>query len=268
MSLKPELVRPLTSRPYLSNNMLNSSNLIKKTERSLFAEIKNEAGKITEEDLLKLKKERQILLQEKQILKAKITRFEDLAKRSKNQPIGERSSTRSKIIENSLQKQIENLERMIEGKKSEINMILGSDSAVVISELQEESKMYHMEIIRLENEKIKAEADYNDSLLKLEYSGVMYTEKNLNSYESKLSQLQRDVEIQKEKNQKLRKKIEIMKAVENDSQILESQQRVKKQIEATKGKIHEEKMRIKEIEGKIEQSKKAIYSQIKNTNTI
>ena len=90
-----------------------------------------------------MKREKQNLIQERCLLKAKIVRLNSKAKHPRQ------ATQVSGIQLNSLEKEIRQVEQMTASKRSEIALIKLSDRAAIVDELQEECLMLHMELIRM-----------------------------------------------------------------------------------------------------------------------
>ena len=105
---------------------------------------------IINDDLSILKKEKQNLIQEKTLLKAKILRFTNKNKQFKK-PLPKLG------IQNSLEKELTQIEQLMAEKRAEIALIKRSDISAHVQELQEECILLYMEIKRLELEKDESE---------------------------------------------------------------------------------------------------------------
>lgn len=247
MSSKPELVRPVA----VKSQAKYVADREKRYEHQNNFISKKDAQKLTQEDIIDLKREKHNLMQEKNILKAKITRYSDLARRP-NPPQSarrdNRTSSRNQIIANSLQKQIESLTQVIASKRSETHQLCTSDRAVIITELQEEAKMLYMEIIRLNEAKRATDIQYKEAQHKLQQIRTLYSESVLNEQNKMIKNLERDIDAQRERNSKIRQKILQMKDQQRDKQYISISEKIAKQIEEVKQNIREERQAIKNID--------------------
>lgn len=270
MTTRAELVRPFSQR-VVSLGVKIPTEREKKCEREQFAAIKREKNLISQDEIMDLKREKQNLAQERNMLKAKITRFSDLAKRP-NQPstMNPRSKTQSRnaIIANSLQKQIDSLTQMIAAKRSETQQILYSDRAVQINELQEESIMLYSEIVRLQNEKKEIDSQYKEAAQQLQQIKTHYSESVLNEQHKMIKNLEKEIALQQQRNETIRHKIISMKREQNDETFISANEKTQKQIAEMKEKIRIEKQAIKQIDQETEEMRKNHAIELKKLQNV
>lgn len=149
-----------------------------------------------------MKREKQNLIHEKCLLKAKIVRLNSKAKRPYQQP------QVSGIQLNSLEKEIRQVEQMTAAKRSEIALIKLSDRAAIIDELQEECLMLHMEIIRLSKQKSDAEKQRKETYKKLVSAQEEFSKDVLSNQMKEIACLKREIAVQKQRNAVIARKLQ------------------------------------------------------------
>ena len=157
-SARPELIRPF-SHKNPPNSARAPEDRSMYAARNQFTAIKRSSENITTDDIVNLKREKQNLLQERTLLKAKLARFADINRHPKD-------AGRNQQIANSLERQVRTLEQLTASKRAEIAQLIYSDRAAVITELQEESKMLHLELMRLKKTKQETEQELRQDLAK------------------------------------------------------------------------------------------------------
>ena len=233
--IKPTITRPQTSRPLPQN------------DRDLFAlraqlnAIKREP--ITQEEILNLKLEKQRLLEERTRIKTKITHFAD---KSKKPP-----SVRSKQVQQSLERQIKTLESMVEERKEQLHSIIYSDRAAEITELQEESKILALEIIRLQQSKKDSQSELKNAEVRVGYMNNEYSDEKLMKRKKKVLELEQSILAQTDRNDRLRQDIELLKEQQKEREESEENQKLLEEIQKLKDQIQEEKRAIQEIDDEI-----------------
>ncbi|OHT13961.1 hypothetical protein TRFO_15728 [Tritrichomonas foetus] len=233
MNGKPEVVRPFSSR--------NPPNSARQNDmyaaRNQMNAIKNSREPITIDEIISLKREKQNLTQERYILKAKIARFSDATKRP-NPP------NRNIQIANSLEKQVKTLEQLVAAKKQEIADLIYSDRAALVTELQEESKMLHLESNRLKKLKQDTEAELKKLSLELEEACEKYSPQVLNRQGKAIRGVEKEIEMQKARNDKIQKKIDDAIKAQEEQKLQEKHENLQKQIDSLKQKIRQEQNEI------------------------
>ena len=250
MSARAELVRPFSQRN-ITLGVKIPTDKEKKFEREQFAAIKRDKNLISQDEIIELKRERQNLIQERNMLKAKITRFSDLAKRP-SQPSTtnprSRAPSRNTIIANSLQKQIDSLTQMIAQKRTETQQIMTSDRAVQIRELQEEALMLYSEIVRLQEEKKNVDAQYKEASDQLHQIKTHYSETVINDQAKMIKNLEKEISLQQQRNDMIRHKITLLKQEQKDETFVSASDKMQRQIQNMKDKIKAERQAIKQLD--------------------
>ncbi|EAX97549.1 hypothetical protein TVAG_006800 [Trichomonas vaginalis G3] len=266
MSARGELIRPFSTRqPHSSARLLTDKE--QRAEREQFELIKQAKEKISIEEIMELKREKQNLIQERNILRAKITRFADLAKRTNsNGSINPRNrgKSRNAIIANTLQNQIDSLTRQIAQKRSETQQLMFSDKAVEITELQEEAKMLFMEAMRLEREKKEVELQYKEAQENLERINANYSSSVIAEQSKQINQLEKEISLQRQRNEILRSKISAIKEEQKTKSYIDATEKVKNKIEEIKKKIQAEKEAIRALDQETELVKIAHKERMEN----
>ena len=209
-----------------------------------------------------LKKEKQNLIQEKSLLKAKIVRLTNKAKRPRQSP-----QKFNIQYSNSLEKELRQAEQLTAAKRSEIALIKLSDRAAIVDELQEECLMLHMELIRMKKQKIEAEKQRKEAYKKLVNAQEEYSKEVLANQKKEIAHYIKEIAAQKQRNfaiaLKLQKKEEardvpdertiVMKtSVESIEKSIQQEEEETKQIEEEIKQVTEEQTkRIKELEERL-----------------
>lgn len=250
MSARGELIRPFSSRqPYSSTRLLSDKE--QRAEREQFELIKQAKDKISVEEIMELKREKQNLIQERNMLRAKITRFSDLAKKSNSNVTvnpRNRGKSRNTMIANSLQRQIDSLTQQIAQRRSETQQLIISDKAVEITELQEEAKMLYMESMRLEREKKEVENEYREAQLTLEKINANYSSAVISEQAKQIKNLEKEISLQRQRNEILRTKISAIKEEQKDKAYIDATEKVKQKIEEVKKKIQMEREEMRKLD--------------------
>jgi chromosome segregation ATPase len=247
MSVKPELVRPVAQRhPPNSARMANGTDLY--ISRNQFTAIKNSRESLTTDDIMNLKREKQNLIQERSLLKARLQRYANFNRHPK--PPG-----RNQQIANSLEQQVKTLEQLTAAKRAEIAQLIYSDRAAVISELQEESKMLHLELMRLRKSKQESEASLREVTAQLKEACEKYSPAVLARQDKTIKSLEKEIATQRAKNDTIKEKVAQMKAEQENSQYQEQNMKVHKQIDSLKAQIKQEQQEIAAIDQQMAQMK-------------
>ena len=247
MSQRPEVFRPLGRR-----KTPNSARVRRDTEglysaRSQFTAIKNSRESLTTDDIVNLKREKQNLLHERSILKAKLARYANFNRHSK-------APGRNQQIANSLERQVKTLEQLTAAKRAEIAQLIYADRAAVITELQEESKMLHLELMRLRKAKKETEAELDEISHQLEDSCTRYSPEVLSRQHQTIKGLEKEIAQQRARNDKIREKVETMRQEREDKE-KGANSEIQKQIDDLKAKIRKEQQEIQAIDKQMEQMK-------------
>lgn len=237
---KPEVVRPLSVR-----NPPNSSrgNDMYSARNQLNA-IRNSREPITIDDIINLKREKQNLTQERYLLKAKLARFTDVSRRPN-------TAKRDIQIANSLEKEVRTLENLTAAKRAEINDLIYSDRAAQVTELQEESKMLHLESLRLKRAKLDTEAEIKQLSADLESTCEKYSPQVLTKQQKQIKAIEKEIKMQNEKNESIQKKIDEAKKNQEEQKLEEKSKELQKQINDLKQQIKNEQDQIKKLDNEM-----------------
>lgn len=237
---KPEVVRPLSVR-----NPPNSSrgNDMYSARNQLNA-IRNSRDPITIDDIINLKREKQNLTQERYLLKAKLARFNEISRRPN-------TAKRDVQIANSLEKQVQTLENLTAAKRAEINDLIYSDRAAQVTELQEESKMLHLESLRLKRAKLDTEAEIKQLTAELESTCEKYSPQVLTRQHKQIKAVEKEIKLQNKKNEDIQKKIDEAKRYQEEQKLEEKKEELQKQINELKQKIRNEQDQIKKLDNEM-----------------
>lgn len=215
---RPEVVRPFSGRKPMSarsNDMYSA--------RNQFNAVRNSREPITIEDIISLKREKQNLTQERYLLKAKLARFSDASRRP-NPP------NRNIQISNSLEKEIKTLETLMSAKKEEINELIYSDRASMVTELQEESKMLTLESQRLKKVKVDTEAELKRLSMQLEEACEKYSPQVLSNQNRIIKQLEKKIKQQTDRNNEIQKNIDDTKRQFEEQNLQQKHDELEKRI--------------------------------------
>jgi hypothetical protein len=247
MAAKPEVVRPFPQR-----HAPNSARIANGTDlysaRNQFTAIKNARESLTTDDIVNLKREKQNLIQERSLLKARLARYANFNRHPK--PPG-----RNQQIANSLEQQVRTLEQLTAAKRAEIAQLIYSDRAAVISELQEESKMLHLEIMRLKKTKQEAEASLREVSTELKDAQEKYSPTVLSRQDKIIKQLEKEIAAQRGRNELIKEKVAQMRAEQAGMQHQEENSKVHQQIDSLKAQIRQEQQEIAALDQQMAQMK-------------
>jgi vacuolar-type H+-ATPase subunit I/STV1 len=247
MSARPPVLRPITQhQPPNSARQANGTDIY--ISRNQFTAIKNSRESLTTDDITNLKREKQNLIQERSLLKARLARYANFNRHPK--PPG-----RNQHIANSLEQQVRTLEQLTAAKRAEIAQLIYSDRAAVISELQEESKMLHLELMRLRKSKQESEASLRDVTAQLKEACEKYSPAVLARQDKTIKNLEREIAAQRAKNDTIKEKVAQMKAEQEDSQYQEQNMKVHRQIDSLRSQIKQEQQEIAAIDQQMAQMK-------------
>ena len=244
-SARPELIRPFSNRNG-PNSARGSEDRSMYAARNQFTAIKRSSENITTDDIVNLKREKQNLLQERTLLKAKLARFSDLNRHPKD-------AGRNQQIANSLERQVRTLEQLTASKRAEIAQLIYSDRAAVITELQEESKMLHLELMRLKKTKQETEQELREVSSELEEACKKYSPSVLSRQQKKIKQLEREISNQQARNEKLQVKIENMEKEQQENKYDDVNAKIQRQIDEIKSQIRYEQQAISELDKQMSQ---------------
>ena len=227
-------------RPYTTNGRGIVSRSYMKSDQSQSIPLR------LSDEISILKKEKQNLIQEKSLLKAKIVRLTNKAKRP-------RQSTQKFNIQysNSLEKELRQAKQMTAAKRSEIALIKLSDRAAIVDELQEECLMLHMELIRMKKQKIEAEKQRKEAYKKLVNAQEEYSKEVLEKQKKEIAHYIKEIATQKQRNfaiaLKLQKKEEAKDVPDERTRVIQNS------VDAIDKSIKQEEEETKQIQEEIQQ---------------
>ena len=152
------------------------------------------------DDLTILKREKQNLIQEKSLLKAKIVRMNSINKHP-------RQHIANLAVQNSLEKEVRQIEQITASKRAEIALIKASDRAAVIEELQEECLMLYMEIKRVQKLKKETETNRKNVSEQLKKAKELYSPEIISMQQKEIEYLQNEIKKQADRNAIIRDKL-------------------------------------------------------------
>lgn len=234
--------RPLLKVPFTQKKLIIPT-------RSSYQEARKNMNFITTEDVNTAKNRRNLLLQQKFDIMAHIARIE-------NSKCHKKSDNQNLMIVASINQQIASYNQLIQEKKDQINEILNSEIAASISEVQEESKIYHLELVRLKMEKGDIEKEIEKSQKRLQELLDDYSPRQLWVREKDLEDI-RSVVYKKEKS------VRHLENPEADNEILKQKKErqemeaklrkeLNKKIKETKNEIQKENRKINRIKKRLE----------------
>lgn len=244
--MNKKLIKPFSKRPQTARAPPSCDKELYSLRAQLNS-IKKEP--ISSDDIIKLKLEKQRLLEEKTRLKTKITHFSDKSKKP--------APVRSKQVQQSLERQIKTLEALVEERKEELQAIINSDKAAEISELQEESKILMLEIIRLQNSKKESEQELKKAEERVDFMNSEYSDSNLIKRKKNVLELEKEIIAQTDRNERLRQDIALLKEQQKQREESEENQKLLDEIAKIKEKINEEKKAIKDLDSEIDSTRRS-----------
>ena len=181
------------------------------------------------------------------MLKAKLVRYANFTRHPK-------ALTPSQPVATSLERRVRALEQVSAEREAEIASLVYSDRAAVITELQEESKMLHLELMRVQLKRQQTDNDIADLSQQLEEAIAKYSPDALAKQQQTIKQLQREIAQQRLRNDKIREKVDALKK-ERESREGGMSTHVKKQVDEIKAKIRREQQEIADIDKQMEAMK-------------
>ncbi|EAY22915.1 hypothetical protein TVAG_076620 [Trichomonas vaginalis G3] len=212
--------------------------------RSSYQEARKNMNYITSEDVITVKNKRNLLLQQKYEIITHIARYEDSKCHKK-------SDAQNQRIVDSVSQQIESYKAMIQEKKDQINELVNSETAASISETQEESKIYHLELVRLKMIKGDIESEIESAQKHLAELVSDYSPRSLWIREKDLEEL-RNVVRKREKD------VHHLEFPDEGNEILQKK----------KEKLEQEKKQRKELMKKIKEVRNSIKAENRKINRI
>ena len=203
---------------------------------------------ITSNDITALKKELNSLTQQKTMLKAKIQRLNDTLK-------NHRPRAANQQMLNQLKSEMKKVEQYNENRRQEISAIMMSDLAAEITEQQQESLLLYQEINRIMKRKKEATKELENITEQLDAANKQYNEENLKVALNKVAMLQKEIETQEQRNEKLRAQIEEAEEEKSRAEI-ESDENLQREVALLEQKIQAEQATAADLDKEIEETKK------------
>lgn len=234
---RPKVVRPRRTAPHSARVRRGESLVTARTP----------TDSLTTDDITRLKREKQELLQERCMLKAKLVRYENFTRHPK-------ALARTQPVAVGLERRIKELEEISGQLDAEIAELVYSDRAAVVTELQEESKMLHLELMRIRTKRQETETEIADLSQQLEDACTKYSPEALARQQQTIKSLQREIAQQRARNDKIREKVEGIKR-ERESREGGMSTQVKRQVDEIKARIRKEQQEIADIDKEMEKMK-------------
>ena len=194
-----------------------------------------------------LKREKHNLIQEKSLLKAKITRLIDITKHPN------KYNPKQNSDQNSLEKEYKQVEQLSAYKRAEIASLNCSDLAAIVNELQEECLMYHMELIRVKQEKSQTDQELKQVTKQLQEAKIQFHPDLEKKQKRIIRELEKQITEQKLRNGKIKAKLD-----DKENEILDNKQDeatliVQKTIQDLQQKIIDSQNEIQRIDDEMRQ---------------
>jgi hypothetical protein len=247
MSAKPELIRPFPQR-YTPTSARGAALTDVSSIRNRFASLQNSGESFQPDDILNLKREKQNLIQERHLLKAKLARYANFNHHPKL--LGHNQQ-----IANTLEHQVRTLEQVTAAKRAEVAQLIHSDRSAVITELQEESKVLHLELMRLKKEKREIEHSFRDVSVELKEASQTYSPEALVHHNKTVKSLEKEIEEQSARNDQIKEKVAQIKDERRSTQNQNPNGKVARRIESIKSQIKQEKNEIADLDQQLAQMK-------------
>ncbi|EAY00502.1 hypothetical protein TVAG_317870 [Trichomonas vaginalis G3] len=235
------LIKPVTRRAPLTARSLPSCERDLYKFRNQLNAIRKQKDPPTSDAIYELKVEKQRLIEERDLLKVKITRY---AEKSKTKP----APVRNAQIKKSLERQIKSLEDIVQGKKEELHAILTSDKAAQITEYQEELKILYLEVQRLKNSKKEAEIDLKDADDKVQAINSQFSDEVLLKRRRVIRALEKEILKHNNRNERLRNDLEILNQQHQEREESSENNKLKEQILELRKQIKQEKEAIENLQ--------------------
>ena len=194
-----------------------------------------------------LKREKHNLIQEKSLLKAKISRLIDITKHPN------RYNPNQKSDQNSLEKEYKQVEQLSAYKRAEIASLNASDLAAIVNELQEECLMLHMELIRVKQEKGQTDQELRQVTKQLQEAKLQFHPDLEKKQKKIIHELERQITDQKMRNGKIKAKLDCKENELLDNKPDEATMIVQKTIQDLEQKIRNSQLEIERIDDEMKQ---------------
>ena len=217
--------------------------------RKQFNDVRRKKNQITIEEINQLKNKKHIIEQERRELIAKIGRYEFSR-------FHKPTDSQNKQVAESVEQQIEAYRKLIEETKQKIETVLESDLTSSIIEVQEESKIMHLELVRLQEQKHKLQQELKEAQTKLDDCLFLYTPRQLFIKERQLQ----DYKTQVKKKEKAVYILEHPEAAnqsyktqqEHEKQEEERRKDLLKRIKKENREIRKENKKIEKLQSKVQ----------------
>jgi uncharacterized sporulation protein YeaH/YhbH (DUF444 family) len=200
--------------------------------RIQFTAIKNAPDPVTRDDIVNLKREKQNLIREGVLLRAKLGRY--AASNRHVKPPG-----RNQQIANSLEREVGKLTELAASKRAQIAKLVYSDRAATITELQEESKMLYLELLRLRRVAQEAKAGLRQISAQRQHAAEKCSPAAVARQEAQIRSLERDLAVQRSTNDAIREKIAAQELDESEQESATTRQTIKRLREQVRKEQHE-----------------------------
>ena len=244
----------ISSRPQLILPFQNAKLISAKpsTSRATFAQIQKNKDSLTTDEIVNIKKQKQMLLNERSMIIAKIARYEQL-------PIHKPNDGQNKRIADALEDDIKQLREIIQEKRNDIENVTFSDTACSITEAQEETKILHLELVRLSDIKGNTMSEIEEAQKKLDELTALYSPQKLWTMERDLDDLRKTVDAKVLSVDKLEFPEKYSKLVRESNMREQEENQLRKEllkkIKAMKAKCNDERKKISSLEKELNNTK-------------
>ena len=180
---KPSFVQPIRQKKQVY------------ASRQRYVDVRRRKDYITIDEINQLKNRKHIIEQQKKELIARIGRYEFARFHTP-------TDSQNKQIATSVEQQVQAWRKMIAERKKQIEEVASSDLAATVTEIQEESKIMHLELVRLQEQKHNLQEELKDAQNKLDDFLYLYTprqiylkDKELKEYKAVVKKKERAVYV-------------------------------------------------------------------------
>ena len=198
---------------------------------------------ITEEEIFIMRQELEALLREKSLLKNKIMKLMN-NEQSKN--------GFENFHKRSIENEIEELQKYIRKKNDEMENLQNSEPAAQVTEMQEEIVILYEEMQRLNEMKRQIDAMVKDATANLDQTIKAFSPEALSRNSKTIHNLQKQIEIQKQKNQQARENLEKKENEPNTEEIEHAKYVMESSIKILEQSIQDEEKEIDSITQEID----------------
>lgn len=219
-----------------------------KIPRSTFTEASKNKNQISMNELIRNKQKKQQLLENKTNIIAKIARYEQLFT---YKPKDKDNVRILKVLKPS----IAEVKRDIRQRKRDIKRIRNSDITASITENQEEIKMLHLEIVRLNEEKHKVYKEIDEAQANLDELISMYAPRRMRRSKQNISELREKIRETEQAIDIIEHPEKYFASSEEESKRKKDEEQMRKElislIKKTKKQRIDEENKIREIENEL-----------------